>query len=149
MHKPFHPIHSVKNTCVGRQRASNGQLLPYVPIHKPPSSIPATRRHREAHLLIRLQNNRCYLCCLPLVYTSCHIDHVIPRSKGGSDAIANLRATCKRCNLQKSSLNIMDYALLSMGSTQKYIYRKILKGSSYRMVREPLAIPINAVISTM
>lgn len=29
-----------------------------------------------------------------------HVDHVLPRSKGGTDALGNLRAACRACNLR-------------------------------------------------
>lgn len=31
------------------------------------------------------------------------IDHVIPKSKGGTDAISNLKLACYLCNLQKAN----------------------------------------------
>lgn len=30
-----------------------------------------------------------------------HVDHVVPRSRGGSDDAANLVTACARCNLSK------------------------------------------------
>ena len=32
-----------------------------------------------------------------------HVDHIIPRSKGGSDDASNLVAACARCNLSKGA----------------------------------------------
>ena len=34
---------------------------------------------------------------------ACHFDHLVPVSKGGSDCLSNLRASCKRCNTEKSN----------------------------------------------
>lgn len=37
------------------------------------------------------------------------VDHVIPRSKGGSDALDNLRSSCKRCNSFASDNLFADF----------------------------------------
>lgn len=39
----------------------------------------------------------------------CHIDHVHPRSKGGSNARSNLVPACRDCNLSKHSLSVEEY----------------------------------------
>lgn len=32
-----------------------------------------------------------------------HVDHVLPRSRGGTDDLRNLRAACRRCNLRRGN----------------------------------------------
>jgi 5-methylcytosine-specific restriction endonuclease McrA len=49
---------------------------------------------------------RCQECGEWYPKSQIDIDHIIPQSKGGSDDLWNLRATCKHCNRSKQdSLN--------------------------------------------
>lgn len=49
------------------------------------------------------QNGLCYWCHQPLC-EKYHVDHVIPLSKGGTDAPENIVCACARCNRQKGTL---------------------------------------------
>ena len=56
--------------------------------------------------LIRIQNGHCKWCkesFTPMDYIE--VDHIIPRSKGGSDNYKNLQAIHKHCHIQKSRLD--------------------------------------------
>lgn len=49
--------------------------------------------------LTRRDGTVCWYCQGPMVEGS--IDHVVPRNRGGSDHLSNLRGACRSCNAQK------------------------------------------------
>lgn len=51
-------------------------------------------------------DNHCYHCQRELSYGQATLDHVIPRSKGGSDSFDNLVLSCHQCNCDRMSLPI-------------------------------------------
>jgi hypothetical protein len=48
-------------------------------------------------------DDRCEYCLLPQGHSGLahHIEHIVARQHGGSDAIENLALACQRCNLHK------------------------------------------------
>ena len=46
---------------------------------------------------------RCWMCGADTYEVGLHWDHVKPLSKGGADALCNLRPSCPSCNLSKGS----------------------------------------------
>ena len=57
----------------------------------------------------------CALCLnrMSLESPGVHVDHVIPRSRGGSDDLPNLQAVHRRCNLVKRN-HSNDWAILTL-----------------------------------
>ena len=47
------------------------------------------------------QHNKCYWCHMKLFKDVWHADHIIPLSRGGSDAIDNIVIACPTCNMRK------------------------------------------------
>ena len=47
---------------------------------------------------------RCGICGKPVLVSVSNIDHIIPRSEGGSDRLGNLQLTHPECNVWKGSL---------------------------------------------
>lgn len=55
------------------------------------------------HLIAR-NGNLCALCGVSLpssITPDTHVDHIVPRSKGGGDVVSNLQAVHAACNLRK------------------------------------------------
>jgi CRISPR/Cas system Type II protein with McrA/HNH and RuvC-like nuclease domain len=57
---------------------------------------------------------QCAYCDRVLTVFTSTIDHVIPRSRGGTDRIENLVPACKQCNLEKANLPLERF-LFSRG----------------------------------
>lgn len=72
---------------------------------------------KEIH---ELDNHSCVYCGEP----SEHVDHVIPRSRGGSDEIGNLVAACAVCNLTKSNHLLSELGWTFLEGTRPYRWEK-------------------------
>ena len=53
--------------------------------------------------VLRRDNHRCVYCGVSAKKAELEIDHIIPFSKGGSNAISNLQTLCSVCNKGKSN----------------------------------------------
>ena len=70
--------------------------------------------------LLEKFNRQCVYC--GAVDTRLEIEHLIPRSKGGSNRVSNLAISCHRCNQKKGAKDIKDFL-----SKKKELLNKILK----------------------
>ena len=66
-------------------------------------------------------NNQCIYCGAKAE----EIDHIIPRSNGGTNSVYNLVASCKSCNEKKSNLTLKEFGKL-MGKDFSYLTPKKL-----------------------
>lgn len=70
----------------------------------------------QIRFLVQKYGGKCYLCHRDFISKKeITIDHLVPRSGGGSDNIENLRLACKGCNTAKDSLSLEEYAVLQEG----------------------------------
>ncbi len=67
--------------------------------------IPTNLRRR----VIERDGYYCVYCDDNLTNSEIHLDHVIPESRGGKTTYDNLQVTCRKCNLEKGTLNEQDF----------------------------------------
>jgi 5-methylcytosine-specific restriction endonuclease McrA len=60
------------------------------------------KRDRRARLL-KKNGSRCYLCHETFLANQLTLDHLKPRSRGGSNKLENLRLACFPCNNRRSN----------------------------------------------
>lgn len=59
--------------------------------------------------VLRRASDRCELCGISRQEIQIDVDHVVPRSKGGSNDLSNLQALCRTCNAQKRDRDDTDF----------------------------------------
>ncbi|MDX1906784.1 MAG: HNH endonuclease [Bacteroidia bacterium] len=64
-------------------------------------NLPFKRVNLSRHNVFKRDRNRCVYCGSREALT---IDHVIPRSMGGTDSWENLVTACQRCNARKGNM---------------------------------------------
>jgi 5-methylcytosine-specific restriction endonuclease McrA len=51
----------------------------------------------------------CHYCYIQLEPDDATVDHLVPKSRGGTNDRSNLVLSCKRCNEEKSNLTDSEY----------------------------------------
>lgn len=49
----------------------------------------------------------CWMCGIELTMDTATLDHIIPRSKGGTFALVNLRLACSPCNNKRGNSDVI------------------------------------------
>ena len=75
--------------------------------HRRPSDgyVPGSIRYE----VLKRAKYRCELCGAHEDQIALHVDHIIPRAKGGSDDLSNLQALCMTCNTNKRDNDDTDF----------------------------------------
>ncbi len=85
-------------------------------------TLPCTRKN----ILIR-DENRCQYCAICFREGDLTIDHVIPKSKGGSSVWDNVVVACKPCNQKKRDYLVENSPVSLIKLPKKPSYRSIIK----------------------
>lgn len=97
----------------GVKLLDNDVAAPFLP--SVPAVVKATAGLTATHVTVWDRcGGRCHYCGVQMVRRGGRnmftLDHVIPRSRGGSNALSNLVGCCTECNNDKGSLTGEEYA---------------------------------------
>lgn len=95
--------------------------------------------------LIDLQKSLCYYCGKKMTNEFgalvCHVDHIIPLSKGGSNWISNRALACPECNSLKSyRTGVEFFKLIKTRYGEKIATERRIAAKSQRPLKEKLSI---------
>ena len=85
-------------------------------------TLPCTRRN-----ILSRDENRCQYCAESFCEGDLTIDHVIPKSKGGTSSWDNVVAACKPCNQKKRDYLVENAPVSLIRRPGRPSYRSIIK----------------------
>ena len=77
--------------------------------------VPGSIRWR----ILRRAMGRCEACGISAAERALHVDHIIPRSWGGSNDVSNFQALCSTCNVQKLNSDATDFRAAAEALTHR------------------------------
>jgi 5-methylcytosine-specific restriction endonuclease McrA len=66
-------------------------------------------KRRIRRFLFNRDGTKCFYCNVKLNFETATIDHLIPKSQGGSDNLDNLVLACHGCNINKGSKSLDEF----------------------------------------
>ncbi|MCY4465384.1 MAG: DNA methyltransferase [Chloroflexi bacterium] len=89
-------------------------VLDSPPLRTDMGKLPNYRTHR--HRLYGEQEGVCVGCETHFPFKVMEVDHILPRSKGGSDHFENLQLLCTHCNKSKGSKTMAEWRAMQSAS---------------------------------
>ncbi len=74
------------------------------------------------------QECKCALCGDDILLDTMrtHIDHIIPKARGGSDLIENFELVCSTCNFAKRDMSMKEFVLMCLKVENEYHNTELL-----------------------
>ena len=82
------------------------------------TDIDAPKNYRKnKHVLIGQQEGHCNGCRMLFAFVNLTVDHIVPKSKSGTDQIENLQLLCGHCNSVKGD-RPQEYLIAKLKETE-------------------------------
>lgn len=83
-----------------------------------------------------IQNKKCALCGDELSMDKhTHVDHILPKSKGGKDEIDNYQIVCNKCNYAKRDLSTEEFILLCLKISARYQHKYLSQEEITKIIK--------------
>lgn len=81
---------------------------------------------------------RCEACGVSSAERALEVDHIVPRSKGGSNELWNLQALCSLCNVQKLDRQAIDFHSIKAEASQSHPRCKLCNAPTFEDLENEL-----------
>lgn len=78
------------------------------------------KKREKIIYLSKLFGKKCFYCEIPLEIETATLDHVLPKSKGGSSKLENLVIACFECNNKKNAKLWVQHPIESYKNWPKF-----------------------------
>lgn len=95
-------------------------------------------KKQEKQYIYFRDRGSCTFCGKELQLRQTSLDHYLPKSKGGPDAVYNIVLSCKTCNKLKKSSVPGDYAEVMIKLLKKGVRDKKITGSTLKIRHQEL-----------
>lgn len=89
------------------------------------SKVPTSHKFLRIAIL-QVHRNRCFYTGRTIDIADFHIDHILPKTKGGKDCIDNYVPTCSDINHKKSGRHYPDLYEVAMLANSKYFVQQVV-----------------------
>lgn len=128
------------STCRACRRSARAQTARLRRKEREANAIGSHSRY-EFRNVIRKQKELCFWCAASLRDETGKInateDHLVPLSRGGSDSIHNIAATCNTCNAEKGDMTAGEYRVFLNTRNRKKSEVSAVPASTEKVFFEP------------
>ena len=106
--KKYKKLININKVMIERVSFDTAQMSSEIELHGVDYQQGSLYQKKLREFIFFRSNGKCSYCGKQAQ----EIDHIVPRSKGGTNSVDNLTATCRSCNERKSNLSLKEFGKL-------------------------------------
>ena len=106
--KKYKKLININKVMIERVSFDTAQMSSEIELHGVDYQQGSLYQKKLREFIFFCSNGKCSYCGKQAQ----EIDHIVPRSKGGTNSVDNLTATCRSCNERKSNLSLKEFGKL-------------------------------------